>query len=145
MKRLSIYLAMRFKKEHLIAISIGVVYFLFGILKFFAGLSPAEDLAKQTMSLITFGLIPDNISILLLASWETVVGLMLIFNLFKRAAIILAFTHIIFTFTPLFLFPELTFLQSPFQPTILGQYIAKNIIIVAALITMYQEMRTNPA
>jgi len=51
----------------LLSITIGIVYLWFGALKFFPHLSPAEDLAKNTINLLSFQLIPPNISIVLLA------------------------------------------------------------------------------
>jgi uncharacterized membrane protein YphA (DoxX/SURF4 family) len=53
-------------------VSLGVVFFWFGVLKFFPGLSSAEDLATRTMSLLTFGLIPTHVAILLLALCELI-------------------------------------------------------------------------
>ncbi len=41
----------------LLRISIGIIFFWFGILKFFEGLSPAEDLAIRTINAITFNLV----------------------------------------------------------------------------------------
>jgi len=123
--------------KHALAISIGLVYLWFGALKFFPGLSPADDLAKNTINWLTFGLISPNLSIILLAIWETAVGLLLIMNIYRRPVIILALVHIAFTFTPLFIFREQSFTNFPYGLTILGQYIVKNIIIAGALITLY--------
>ena len=67
----------------LLRISLGIVFFWFGILKFFPGLSPAEGLATKTIDVLTFGLIPSNISIIILAAWETLIGLGLIFGVFS--------------------------------------------------------------
>jgi len=125
----------------IMAISIGLVYLWFGVLKFFPGSSPAEGLAIDTIDMLTFGLIPSNISIILLAIWETAVGIMLMFNIFKRFAIYLAMVHMIFTFSPLFLFPDLAFTQLPFSFTLLGQYIVKNVVFVAALFILFFENR----
>ena len=36
------------------------------------------------------------------------------------------------TFTPLLLFPEETFTRFPYAPTLEGQYIIKNIVLIAA-------------
>ena len=119
-----------------LAISIGLVYLWFGVLKFFPHLSPAEDLAKNTITILTVGLIPPNVSIILLAIWETVIGVFLILNLYRRPIIILALVHLLFTFTPLMLFPKDSF-NLPFVFTLLGQYIFKNLIIIGALITLY--------
>ena len=123
-------------KNSLLAFSLGMVYLWFGALKFFPDLSPAESLAKSTMHVLTFGLIPDTISIVLLAIWETCVGVFLIFNLYRRTAAFLALVHILFTFTPLVFFPGEVFNEGPLVLTLLGQYIIKNLVIVAALLSI---------
>jgi uncharacterized membrane protein YkgB len=114
-------------------ISIGVIYIWFGALKYFPGVSPAEELAKETIRLLTFGLIGPDLSLLLLAIWGTAVGLLLIAGLFKRYTFWLVLVHMICTFTPLLLLPQLSFTHMPFTLTLIGQYIIKNIVIIAAL------------
>lgn len=123
-------------KHNILAVSIGVVYLWFGALKFFPDLSPAEGLAKSTIHMLTFGLIPDTVSIVLLALWETIIGVFLIFNLWRRTMAVLALVHMVFTFAPLLFFPEQVFGEGPLYLTLLGQYIVKNLIIVAALINL---------
>lgn len=44
----------------LLRVSLGIVFFWFGALKFFPGLSPAQDLAMRTIDILTFGLIPSD-------------------------------------------------------------------------------------
>lgn len=129
----------RIAKNHILAITIGLVYLWFGGLKFFPHYSPAEDLAKNTIHLLTFGLIPSNTSIILLAVFETLIGACLILNVFRRPIIISAIVHLIFTFTPLFFFPNQSFTNSPLIFTLLGQYIFKNVVIVGALLTLYKQ------
>ncbi|WP_370479898.1 doxx family protein [Tamlana flava] len=126
------------KNNHILAITIGIVYVWFGALKFFPHLSPAESLAKNTIDVITMGLIPSHISIHLLATWETVVGIFLIFNIYRKKTLILALVHIILTFVPLIIFTKDSFAILPFSFTLLGQYIFKNIIIIGAIITLYK-------
>ena len=120
----------------LLAISIGLVYLWFGVLKFFPHLSPAEDLAKNTITVLTLGFIPPNVSIILLAIWESVIGLFFTLNIVRKPLIYLALVHMLFTFTPLMFFPQESF-NLPFVFTLLGQYIFKNLIIIAALIILY--------
>lgn len=117
----------------LLRISIGIIYIWFGMLKYFPGVSPAEDLAKETIQLLTFGLIGPDLSLFLLAVWETVIGVFLIAGLFKRISFWLVLVHMICTFTPLVLLPQLSFTQMPFSLTLVGQYIIKNIVIICAL------------
>ena len=59
----------------LLRVSLGVVFFWFGVLKFFPGLSPAEDLAGRTISSLTFGLVKPGVSLPVLAAWECAIGL----------------------------------------------------------------------
>lgn len=124
-------------KYKLLAISIGIAYLWFGFLKYFPGVSPAEILAKDTITILTFGLIPSDIAIILLAIWETVVGFWLIFLPIKRLIVIAAFIHIILTFTPLFFFPDQSFNNHLYSLTLIGQYIIKNLIIICGLIILY--------
>lgn len=124
--------------NHILAITIGIVYLWFGTLKYFPNLSPAEDLAKNTIDALTNSLIPSSISIILLAIWETLVGILLIVNIYRQITIVIALAHLFLTFTPLFLFPDQVFTNAPFQLTLVGQYIFKNIIIIAGLITLYK-------
>jgi uncharacterized membrane protein YphA (DoxX/SURF4 family) len=127
-----------FKNNSLLQICIGFVYFWFGILKFFQDLSPAEGLAKDTITSLTFGFIPTNVSIILLAIMEVGIGFFLLLNIYRKKAVILALVHMACTFVPLYLFSEASFTYSPFVPTLLGQYIGKNLIIVAALLSIYK-------
>ncbi|WP_318312453.1 hypothetical protein [Flagellimonas crocea] len=125
-------------KERLVLISLGIVYLWFGALKFVPNLSPAEDLAKNTIHQLTMGTIPDKVSIVLLAIWEVALGLMFVFGLFRKRAVIMALVHMIFTFSPLFFFPDDVFGEGPLSLTLVGQYIMKNLIIIAALISIYE-------
>ncbi|MDY8134924.1 doxx family protein [Aquimarina sp. 2201CG5-10] len=128
----------RISSSRFLIISIGLVYVWFGALKFFPGVSHAEKLAQNTMDVLTLGLISPNVSIILLALSETIIGVLLILNIYRHVVIRIALVHMIFTFVPLFLFPEQSFSDSPLVFTLLGQYIFKNIIIIGALLTLYK-------
>jgi uncharacterized membrane protein YkgB len=125
----------------LLRISIGVVFFWFGILKFVPGLSPADELATRTISTLTLGLIPPNISRPLLALWEVIIGLGFIIGRPMRVILPLLFLQMAGTVTPLFLFPTETFTVFPIAPTLEGQYIIKNIIIISAAIAIGATVR----
>ena len=113
-------------------ISLGIIFFWFGFLKFFHGVSSAETLATKTISVLTFGLIEPSVSLIILAVWETMIGLGLLFNKFLREILLLLFLQMIGTITPLFFFPAETFKIFPFVPTLEGQYIIKNLILISA-------------
>ncbi|OGO66699.1 MAG: hypothetical protein A2Z45_01420 [Chloroflexi bacterium RBG_19FT_COMBO_55_16] len=122
-------------------VSLGVVFFWFGILKFFPGLSPAQDLAARTIAIITFGVIPSTTSVFLLAIWECVIGLGLIFGVFMRATLFLLFLQMLGTTTPIFFFPHEVFTQIPYAPTLEGQYIIKNLVLISAGIVIGATVR----
>ena len=57
-------------------LSLGAVYFYFGFLKLFPGLSPGEALVGETIGRLSFGLMPASVSVPLLGFWEVVMGIM---------------------------------------------------------------------
>jgi uncharacterized membrane protein YphA (DoxX/SURF4 family) len=116
----------------LLRASLGIVFLWFGALKFFPGLSPAQDLATRTIDLLTFGLMPPQVSILVLATWECLIGLGLVLGQFMRATLLLLFLQMLGTLAPLFLFPSEVFTHIPYAPTLEGQYIIKNIVLISA-------------
>ncbi|MDX1663043.1 MAG: DoxX family membrane protein [Candidatus Promineifilaceae bacterium] len=116
----------------LLRVSLGIVFFWFGVLKFFPGLSPAQDLAIRTIGLLTFDLVPARTAIIVLAIWECLIGLGLIFGLFMRVTLLLLFVQMLGTVTPVFLFPGEVFLVPPYAPTLEGQYIIKNLVLISA-------------
>lgn len=112
--------------------ALGLVYFHFGVLKFFPDLSPAEMLATQTVMSVTLHWLDANTALWYLAILECSIGLGLIFNVVPRITFVLFIAHMIGTFMPLFVLPEFTFKIAPFAPNVEGQYILKNIVFVAA-------------
>jgi uncharacterized membrane protein YphA (DoxX/SURF4 family) len=81
---------------------------------------------------LTCGLIQPEITTPLLAVWETAIGLGLITGKFLRITLLLLFTQMLGTLTPLFLFPTETFTRVPYAPTLEGQYIIKNLVLISA-------------
>ncbi len=131
-------------RTRMLTISIGIVYLWFGALKFFPGVSPAEALAKETLVMLVFGLIPSHITYFTIALWEVSIGICLMLNLRKEWVIYAALIHIAFTFTPLFVLPAATFNQQVYSLTFAGQYIIKNLIIFSALLFILPKEK-NPA
>jgi uncharacterized membrane protein YphA (DoxX/SURF4 family) len=125
----------------LLRISLGVIFFWFGVLKFFPGYSPAQELAIKTINILTFGLIPPHVSIVVLATWECVIGLGLIFGIFMRGTLFLLFLQMVGTFTPIFFFPNEVFTHIPYAWTLEGQYIFKNLILVSGALVIGATVR----
>lgn len=124
-------------------ISVGIIFFWFGILKFFPNVSSAEMLATETISKLTFGLVPASVSIIILATWETIIGIGLIVGKFMRTILFLLFAQMLGTLTPLVLFLSETFTYFPIVPTLEGQYIIKNLILISAGLALGATVNNN--
>jgi uncharacterized membrane protein YphA (DoxX/SURF4 family) len=122
-------------------VGLGIVFLWFGVLKFFPGLSPADELATRTIEQLTFGAVPPEISLPGLATWETLIGLGLISGRFLRATLFLLAVQMLGTMTPLVLFPSETFRAFPYAPTLEGQYIIKNIVLIGAAMVVGSTVR----
>jgi uncharacterized membrane protein YphA (DoxX/SURF4 family) len=122
-------------------LSVGIVFLWFGFLKFFPDLSPASDLATRTISLLSFGFVGPELAMPILAVWETLIGVGLIFRLFLRETLLLLFLQMIGTITPIFIFPSETFTHYPYVPTLEGQYIIKNLVVISAGIVIGATVR----
>ena len=55
-------------------VSLGIIFIWFGFLKYFPGLSPIEDLAVRTTSVLTFSLFSEKITYIGLATLECFIG-----------------------------------------------------------------------
>jgi uncharacterized membrane protein YkgB len=125
----------------ILRVALGVVFLWFGALKFFPGVSPAETLAARTIEQLTFGAIRPNVSLPVLAAWESLIGIGLILNVWMRGILLLLAIQMLGTFTPLILFPTETFSVWPFVPTLEGQYIIKNIVLIGAAMVVGATVR----
>lgn len=125
----------------LLRLSVGIVFFWFGFLKFFEGLSPAQELAIRTIRTITFGWFSDEVIIYGLATWEVLIGLGLLTKIFLRETLLLLYLQMIGTFLPVFLFPSEVFQFFPYSLTLEGQYIVKNLVLLSAGIVLGATVR----
>jgi uncharacterized membrane protein YphA (DoxX/SURF4 family) len=110
----------------------GVIFLWFGALKFFPSLSPATDLAVRTIDVLAFGLIPANTSLILLATLETAIGVGFLTGRYMRLTLGLLVFQMAGALTPLALFPAEAFTIFPYAPTLEGQYIIKNLVLIGA-------------
>jgi uncharacterized membrane protein YphA (DoxX/SURF4 family) len=107
-------------------LSLGVVFIWFGALKPF-GDSPANDVIVKTI----YWFDPD-IFIPILGFWEVLIGICLLYTPLIRFGLFLLAIQMPGTFLPLILRPEICFLNFPFELTLEGQYIIKNLILIGA-------------
>jgi len=116
--------------------SIALIFIWFGALKFFPGMSPAEELATGTIALLTFDLIPASVALPGLALFEVAIGMLMLIGRWLRLTIFLLLVQMIGTMSPIVLFPDLVFEVFPYALTIEGQYIFKNFVVISAAITI---------
>ncbi|GAA1946138.1 DoxX family protein [Streptomyces durmitorensis] len=112
--------------------SVGLLYLWFGVLKFIASMSPAQDIATHAMSVMTFGAVPGQVSGPLLALMEVLIGVGLVTGRLPRLAMGVFFVHMAGVFATLLIMPGEVWLHAPLVPTMEGQYILKNIVLVVA-------------
>jgi uncharacterized membrane protein YphA (DoxX/SURF4 family) len=126
-QRLAAWLA-----DHSIAIlrvSLGLVFLMFGILKFVPGASPAEELAVRTVQTLSLGMLPAQTAVLLTAVVETFIGLTLVSGRLLRTGVTVMAVALVGIMSPLVLFAADLF---PGAPTLEAQYVLKDIVLVAA-------------
>lgn len=108
-----------------------VIFFWFGLLKVI-GMSPASGLVQQlferTIPFMSFGTF-----LVCFGLFECLIGIMFLIKGAERAVIPLLFIHMVTTFGPLVFLPSETW-QSFMVPTLEGQYIIKNLVIIATSI-----------
>jgi uncharacterized membrane protein YkgB len=107
-------------------ISLGAIFIWFGILKPL-GMSEANEMVARTVYWF-----PPEILIPILGWWEVLIGLGLLIRPLNRLAILLLFLQMPGTFLPLVLLPEVTWIHAPWAPTLEGQYIIKNLVLISA-------------
>lgn len=130
-----------FRKISMPAARIGlfVVFFWFGLLKVI-GLSPAGELVRALYEQ-TISFMPFDVFYLCFALLECLIGVLFLIPGAERIVVPLLLLHMAATFLPLFVLPDVTW-QRAFVPTLEGQYIIKNLVIIAAAIGI--AARTSP-
>lgn len=116
-------------------ISLGVIFIWFGILKPL-GISPAAPLVKATVHWLPI-FSPEN-WVTVIGWWEVAIGVAFLFPQTTRIAIALLALQMAGTFMPLVMLPEVTFQAGriPYAPTMEGQYIVKNLLIISAALVL---------
>ncbi len=115
--------------------STGIIYIWFGVLKFFPETSPAEGIVSETLAAVSGGLLRGHIPVMVLGAVEIGIGFGFLFQKLKYAVPIMYF-QMLGTVLPLFLFIDKTWVNFPFVPNLLGQYIIKNLVFISAAIIL---------
>ena len=115
--------------------SLAIVFIWFGILKPL-GLSPAEPLVLRTVDWLP--VFEPKTWLSMIGWWEVAIGVTFLFRPTLRIAIGLLALQMVGTFMPLVMLPNVTFQPDryPYAPTIEGQYIIKNLLIISAALVV---------
>lgn len=113
-------------------ISMGVIILGFGFLKYFPGLSPAQHMVLTVNRDLTFGLMPDRLTLIVFATFECVIGLSLITGIGLRVIIYPMAVWAVGILSPLVLMPAELFSGPNHTPTLEGQYVLKDIVLLAS-------------
>jgi putative oxidoreductase len=116
----------------ILRVGLGSIFLGFGLLKFFPGFSPAEGLVMQTLGVLSFGLVPVRVGVVLVAALECAIGLGLITGRFLRPSLALLGFQMIGAMSPLVLFPGELFSGPFYAPTLEGQYVLKDVVLISA-------------
>ncbi len=109
--------------------SVGLVFLGFGVLKFFPGASPAEELAVHTLEKLSLGVLSGQAALLTTAIAECFIGLTLVTGKLLRLGLVVMAGSLVGIMSPLVLFFSDLF---PGTPTLEAQYVLKDIVLVAA-------------
>ncbi len=121
-------------------IALFLIYFWFGLLKVI-GESPASEMVNHLL-LKTMPFFPFNSFIVLFGLFEMVIGILFVIPGKERWALILFAIHMVTTILPLFVMAEV---WSKFLvPTLEGQYIVKNIALIACALTIWSSVEIKP-
>jgi uncharacterized membrane protein YkgB len=120
----------------ILRVALGVVFVWFGALKLVPGMSPAEDLVRATVPFLL-----GEIFLPILGIWEVVIGLGFLTGRALRLTIFLLFLQMPGTLAPVVLLPERVFSVFPLGLTLEGQYIVKNMVLIAAALVIGATVR----
>jgi uncharacterized membrane protein YkgB len=116
-----------------------LIYFWFGALKVFSE-SPANPLVNSLLER-TLPWMSFSTFIVLFGVFEMVIGITFLIPRLERLGVFLLAVHLITTVMPLFVLPAVTW-TAPFTPTLEGQYIIKNVLIIALAIGVISNVRS---
>ncbi|MFC5278924.1 DoxX family membrane protein [Halorubrum rubrum] len=120
-------------------VAVGVVFVWFGALKIL-GVSPAGDLVASTVYIL-----PPEFFVPVLGVWEVIIGICLLYPPLTRAGLLLLALQLPGTFLPMVLLPEVVYTAFPYGLTVEGQYIVKNLVIIAGALVLGSTVRDGSA
>jgi len=124
----------------LLRVALALVFIWFGALKL-AGRSPIEDLVRDTACFV-----PGDVAVYVLGLWEIVIGLGLLLPVALRAVLALFCLQMLGTLLVLVVHPGAVFQDdNPLLLTITGEFVIKNLVLIAAGLVIGSTVRRRGA
>jgi len=121
--------------EWIARIVLCILFCWFGALKII-DMSPAKDLV-YALAAMTIPFIPVHLFYLFLGVWEAAIGVLFLFPRLTKWALVILLVQMVTTFGPLVFLIDSTWRHFLLVPTLEGQYIIKNIALIALGLTVY--------
>ena len=118
-----------FDKYGYARLSLFIIYFWFGILKVFM-VSHANPLVTDLLNVTFLKVIPTHTFLILFGIFEMIIGVMALVKKWNKIFFILVVLHLFTTAMPLVLLIDVAW-GSLFVPTLVGQYIIKNLALLS--------------
>lgn len=122
----------------MLRIALAIIFIWFGWLKV-VGMSPAQELVERT-----FYWFPPKVFVPFLGFWEVAIGVGLLIRRLVPYTVILLLIHMIGTFLPMFILTGVCYESFPYCPTLEGQYIIKNLVLIAGALTVAGKYKLEP-
>lgn len=114
----------------ILRIALGIVYVWFGALKIL-GVSPVEHIITASWSFL-----PEPYFMIFLGVWEVAIGIGFIFGIKLVWTVLLMWLQMGGIFTSPILNPNMFFAGNPLFVTFEGEFVIKNLVLLAASITI---------
>lgn len=125
--------ALKYHNNSIARVGLFVIFFWFGVLKVL-DLSPATPLVMALYEKI-FGGFGMSAFMIGFGLFEVLIGILFLIKGAERIVLPLLAAHMFTTFLPLILLPHLAW-ADVFLPTLEGQYIIKNLALIAAAVSV---------
>lgn len=122
------------------SLAIFTVYFWFGALKVLS-LSPASPLVLSLLDKTMPFMNPD-LFLVLFGLFECLIGLLVLIPKTRKWGLRLVALHMVTVFLPLVLLPHMVW-DGLFVPTLEGQYIIKNVLIIALAVVLWKALSSS--
>mgnify|MGYP001029575715 CR=1 FL=1 len=130
----------------LLRIAVGIVYLWFGGLKLIPLLSPVEPLMRTAYDFLeTWGLMSLGTFIFIVGIWEVLIGIGFLIGRYMKVMIVLILLQLGGAFSPIVLAPEEVWTSFPLTLSLAGQYIVKDLILLAAVFVIWSMEREKSA